>query len=76
MLIIAEHSYRISLNASDMCLLAYHWVLILSCTQVSSTVLVKNAECYLLRVLIGFKSKISNTWELSTRTPYRDGEGE
>ena len=49
MLIIAEHSYSISLNASDMCLLAYHWVLILSCTQVSSTVLVKNTECYLLR---------------------------
>ena len=46
MLIIAEHSYSISLNASDMCLLAYHWVLILSCTQVSSTVLVKNTECY------------------------------
>ena len=49
MLIIAEHSYSISLNASDMCLLAYHWVLILSCTRVSSTVLVKNTECYILR---------------------------
>lgn len=76
MLLIAEHSYSISLNASDMCQLAYHWVLILSCTQVSSILMVKNTECYPLRGT--YQVQVLDIKYLGVVNAYRlsDGEGE